>query len=279
MANPMAKFGLVLGGGGVKGLAHIALLKQLDAAGIRPSHIAGTSMGAIIGALYACGISGAEMEARIKAHILTPDQDKIKQLIAKRKHLAKWFKVFSINTSSGSLLDASGLFEFLFSEIGQNQFEDLAIPFAAVATDFYSGHAVVLDKGDLLQSVMASMAVPGVFPAVDINGRTLIDGGTVNNLPCDLIAPHCDKLIASDVICLPRQTSPKSKQMLTGALSIMLANQTRGQLKRFPPDVLFQPDTDEIDAFDLHKINLIFERAEAEAVELPSKLKLLGTSA
>ena len=269
MSNTKQKIGLVLGGGGVKGLAHIALLKKLDELNIRPSLIAGTSMGAIIGALYSTGLSGNEIEHRVKDHIVTKGE-KGKQIYKKRRQLLKWAKVFSFNKSRGGLFKADGLFEYLFTEIVDKEFSELEIPFTAVATNFYTGEEVALKTGSLLPAVQASMAVPGIFSPIEIDDQFLIDGGTVNNLPCRHVINECDTLIASDVISLPRHENPRTKHVLSGALSIMLSHSTAQQIKKYPPDILFQPDTDGIDAFDFHKINHILERGE-NAVSLISQ--------
>ncbi|MFT5085244.1 MAG: NTE family protein [Lentisphaeria bacterium] len=280
--------GLALGGGGVKGLAHIALLKHLDYLGVKPNVIAGTSMGAIVGALYARGLSGIEIEERVHAHIVSR-KETVKEVFKRRKHLLKWAKVFSYEKARGGLFNADGLFEHLFSEIVDVSFEELTTPFTAVATDYHLGTEVALTEGPLLPAVRASMAVPGVFAPVTLNKRLLVDGGLTNNVPCEYAAFHhletnrrgsdidvseknSDKknakglishlLIASDVICLPAHPNPKSIQVMSGSVSIMLKAATRQKLALHPPQFLFSPLTEDIDAFDFHKIRQVLERGE-----------------
>ena len=121
------KIGLALGGGGVRGLAHIPILEALDDFGIRPSIIAGTSMGAIIGALYASGMSGKEIRERISKHLIRKD-DTWRDIIAKKGHLLKWVTAFSVEFPRGGFINTQGFFEYLFTEIKKRTFEELEIP-------------------------------------------------------------------------------------------------------------------------------------------------------
>ena len=269
----MNSIGLALGGGGVKGLAHLALLKKLDQLGIQPTHIAGTSIGAILGALYACGITGAEIEERVKSHIISPG-DNAKTVFKRRKHLIKWAKVFSREKSKGGFIAADGLFEHLFHEIVDRDFADLAIRFTAVATDFHTGAEVALKQGPLLPAVQASMAVPGVFAPVSLNGSLLVDGGLVNNVPISHLH-DCDFVIASDVFKLPRAVSPKTSEVVSGALSIMMSRQTQISLEKHPPDLLFEPDTLNINGFDFLKISQVLSQGDEAANLFESSLKCL----
>ncbi len=270
----MKAFTLALGGGGVKGLAHIALLKKLDAMGCKPSAIAGTSMGAILGALYASGISGEEIENRVREHLFTRGEG-FKQTYRRRKHLVKWLKVFTLERSRGGILTADGLFQHLFSEIVDAQFDTLAIPFTAVAADFHSGEEVALNQGGVLAAVRASMAVPGVFAPVRLNDRLLVDGGAVNNVPCSHVYEAGRTLIASDVISLSTIEDPSTTQVLSGAFSIMLRAATRQHFFHAPPSFIFQPDTSRVDAFDFHKIVEVLARGEDAVDAVSAELEAL----
>lgn len=270
-------FGLVLGGGGVKGLAHIALLKQLDHIGIKPSRIAGTSMGAIIGALYAAGLSGEDIEKRVRDHTVSKHGG-LKETLKKSKQLFRWVQIFSFEKKRGGLVNAAGLFEHLFSELMDLDFAELEIPFSAAATHYLDGVEVVLDKGPLLPAVKASMAVPGIFAPVRLDRGLLVDGGLTNNLPCSHIKQDLDLVIASDVITLPKDQEPSSTQAMSGAVDILLVAATQQQLKEHPADFIFQPNTAGIDVFDFHKINDILERGEEEAEPRINELKTLLTT-
>ena len=271
----MTTFGLALGGGGVKGLAHIALLKKLDDMDCKPARIAGTSIGAILGALYAAGLSGRDIEARVRDHIFSRGAG-LKHAYKKRRHLVKWVKVFAFERERGGIITADGLFEHLFTEIANLSFEELDIPFTAIAADFHNGQEVALNSGSLLDAVRASMAVPGVFAPVAIGDRLLVDGGVVNNVPCEHAAVGIKgPLIASDVISLSKTSNPKTTQVLSGALSIMLRQATELNYKRHPPDFIFRPDTRNIDAFDFHKIAKTLERGEESVTKNASELEAL----
>lgn len=254
------QLGLALGGGGVKGLAHIPLLKWLDDQGLKPRLIAGTSMGAILGALYAAGLSGREIESRVLDHAL-PTGEKPSVWFRRRRQLAKWTKVFRWEKNRGGLVAADGLFEHLFSELIEMEFSDLPVRFKAVATRFHSGEVEVISEGGLLQAVQASMAVPGVFAPVTRNGELLVDGGAVNNLPCDLLE-DCEVRIASDVIDLPAQEAPTTMEVVAGAINIVINHATRERLRQHPPTLLFEPDTSGIDAFDFHRLREAIARGE-----------------
>lgn len=265
---------LALSGGGVRGLAHIGLLKLLDKHNIEPQQISGTSMGAIIGALYATGLSGAEIETRIRAHIIEPS-DKLKGIYKKRDKLVKWAKVFAFEKAKGGFVTANGLFAHLFDELQDIQFEDLKRPFTACATDFNSGEEVLINTGSVLNGVQASMAVPGIFApvSVELEGeqRYLVDGGLVNNLPTNIL----DKgsfIIASDVMPLSTLTEPKALGVVSGAINIVVANATKLSLEKFPADYLHQIDSEGVEAFDFHKINSILKRGNDAASDAENQL-------
>ncbi len=265
----MQEFGLALGGGGVKGLAHLALLKKLDQIGVKPTKIAGTSIGAILGALYASGLSGEEIEERVRQHLYS-HKNGIKDNYKRRKHLLKWLKVFRVEKNRGGIISADGLFEHLFDELIDKQFSDLDIPFTAVATDFHTGEEVDIHQGPVLPAVQASMAVPGVFAPIQHQDRLLIDGGAVNNVPCAHVAGENRLVIASDVICLSDINIPKTTEVLSGAFSIMIQAQTRKQFEMHPPGFVFRPDTRKVEAFDFHKIALVLDRGD-EAIHNAEK--------
>jgi NTE family protein len=266
-----SEIGLALGGGGVKGLAHIGLLKLIDELNLPVKAVAGTSMGAILGGLYASGMRGEEIEERVRSHIINKGEG-LKAIYKKRRQLLRWAKVFKFERARGGFVAADGLFEHLFSELSSLSFEELPRRFTAVACDFHSGEEVLLTDGNLLDAIRASMAVPGVFAPQKIGDKLLVDGGLVNNLPCNQV---CDfpLSIGSDVTSLPKEMKPKPLQVLSGAFSIMLENSTRQNLKQASPTLLFKADTDGIDIFDFHKIAEVLEIGDKAAEEFRTKLK------
>jgi len=269
--------GVALGGGGVRGLAHLPILRLLDELGIRPGYIAGTSMGAIVGALYASGLSASDIEERVRQHIILKD-DSLRSLIKKSKHLTTWLKAFSPDFSSSGLVTADGVFKHLFSELQDIQFTDLQIPFAAITCDYCNGEEVIQNSGDVLSAVQASMAVPGVFAPQKKNNRYLIDGGVVNNLPYELVEKNVDICIAVDVTNLPATKSgdePNALEIATGALDIMQFDALRKRLALNKPEILIRPNIESVDLFDFHKIEYVLEAGELVSKELHNKINML----
>lgn len=273
------RVGVALGGGGIRGLAHIPILKVLDESQIKPALIAGTSMGAIIGALYATGMPAADIESKVREHVVLR-RDNLKTIIKKRKHLINWVRVFGPELDRGGLVDADGLFQYLFDEILDLAVEDLPTPFIAVTTDYYSAEAVVFREGPLLPAVLASMSVPGVFAPQVIDGKTLVDGGLVNNLPYDLIQSEVDVTIAVELTNLPTPRSdrklPRTLDVATGAIDIMQVANLRGKLEANPPDILVRPVLEDIGMFDFHKIEEVLAQGEKAAEEFRQQLDKVG---
>ncbi|MDD4837064.1 MAG: hypothetical protein EOM02_00120 [Synergistales bacterium] len=185
---------LALSGGGMKGLAHIGVLKVLEERGIPIAGIVGTSMGAIMGGLAASGYSADELRdvvstVNMAAVILGQDDTLLPQsdtknvspLMPRRDMNSKWEVVGPKGPLSG--IGAHDLFMRLTSRVSVSQFDDLPIPFAAVATDLMTGEKVVIRQGSLASAIRASMSIPGVFEPWPIDGRLLVDGGLVSNMP------------------------------------------------------------------------------------------------
>ncbi len=191
----MKKFGLVLAGGGARGLAEIGVLKVLERHNLFPDVIAGTSMGGMIGGFYAAGLTPTEMEEYAKNIVFGRMLDTryslylIEQEKSRRAKLAKYF---SIGASLSSLakrkaLDSGRKVEYFIHRIaGEKTFSDLHIPFACIAADLVSGKEVVLNRGKLYKAIRATISIPLVFEPVEYNGMLLVDGGIVSNAPVDV---------------------------------------------------------------------------------------------
>lgn len=178
--NGRKKIGLALSGGVVRGFAHLGVLEVLEQAQIPISAIAGASVGAVLGAAYATGM-------------------KVPQ-IARLSQQMHWQHIARPTLSGDGLVSFDKLEEWLTSLFGHLYFEDLAIPFAAVATDLETGEPVVLERGPLAPAIRASCSVPGVVCPVRLNGRLLCDGGISNNLPIGVVRSlGADYVIAVDV--------------------------------------------------------------------------------
>ncbi|MBU1095897.1 MAG: hypothetical protein A2499_03820 [Stygiobacter sp. RIFOXYC12_FULL_38_8] len=174
------KIGLALGSGAARGLTHIGVLKAIEENGIKIDYISGSSIGALIGGAYAIGMSVEEIEN-----------------IALQTNWKLMAKIFSPTISLSSLVNTNYLSEFLSTWFGNKTFDDLKIPFSAVTSDIQTGEMVVLEKGDLLSAIRASISIPILFSPVTIGKHKLVDGGLVNPTPVDVVKKmQMDKVIA-----------------------------------------------------------------------------------
>ncbi len=206
------KVGLVLSGGGAKGLAHIGALKVIDSLGIRVDYVAGTSMGAIVGSLYASGYSGKQLDSIFKGvnfdNIITDKLPREAKSNYEREISEKYAVTLPFDNFKMKLPSALSkgqntfnlLSKLLINVCNKKDFSELPIPFFCIATDVETGKQVVLDKGNLAQAVKASGAFPSLFEPVVIKDQLLIDGGVVNNYPLEeLRAKGMDIIIGVDV--------------------------------------------------------------------------------
>jgi len=176
------KIGLALGSGSARGLAHIGVIRAIQDAGIQIDCVAGTSFGAMIGAVYASGKLDSLQDA---------------YLAMDWKKIAYFFDV--VFPKSG-IIDGNKVAEFLREYVHSDRIEDLPLPFKAVATELDSGKEVVLESGDVINAVRASISVPGMFTPIRLNGQVLVDGGLVNPVPVNVVrAMGADIVIAVDV--------------------------------------------------------------------------------
>jgi len=265
------RIALALGGGSARGLAHILMLEAFDEVGIKPVVIAGTSMGAICGAAYAAGLSGAEIRAEFEA------------MLGNRARFLKRFAgklrgSFSTlwSARAPSVVDNVTLFEMLLPEAMRCNFEALKIPFLAIATDFYAIEQVVLDRGPLIPALAASSALPSLARPVVLDGRVLIDGGFVNPVPYDVVMGRGDITVAIDVTGetqrRPGVKIPSTLEAITGSTQILFHSITREKLKSLAPDILVRPKVGAFGALDYFKIDAILEAAYPAKEELKTKL-------
>jgi len=191
------RIGLALGAGGAKGLAHIVALEAFEEAGIRPAAIAGSSIGAIVGAAYAAGHSAKA----IREHALKRFRDRT-DVMAKlfRARTGSLSTIFSAGLGSIVQVDGETLLQEFWPPSMPERFGDLRLPFAVVATDFHGRSETIFSDGPLRPAVAASMAIPGLVKPVLIGGRAYIDGAVVNPLPFDRMPAACDLIIAVNVV-------------------------------------------------------------------------------
>jgi NTE family protein len=273
----MNKIGLALGGGGVRGLAHISVLEVLDDLDCKPSVIAGTSMGAIIGALYASGISGKDIKELVRRHIILKD-DHLRDVIDKRADILKWLSAFAPAHASGGFIKADKFYNRLFGEISKTTFEELEIPLIVIATDYWTAEEVVFKTGELLPAIKASAAIPVVFPPVSIGGRILVDGGVVNVVPYEHVMKLCDVTIAVDVSGTPtthKHEIPTLIESALGTVRIMQTANLAAKMKILQPDIFVRPEIHNVKLLDFNKVEDVFQQSEPAMEELRAKIAKL----
>jgi NTE family protein len=290
------KIGLVLGGGGAKGAAHIGVLKVMEEQKIPVDYIAGTSMGAIVAALYASGLTAAELEKVITTidwkDVFSGDPDR-RDIDYRRKeedydnltNLSVGIKDGKVVMPKGIIKDqkVNVLFETLMLHTsGIDDFDKLPIPYRAVATDLGTGEMVVLKGGRLADAARASMSVPGAFPPIELNGRFLIDGGIVRNVPVDIVR----EMGADIIICVDVDKPLTAGKDLGGSLSIlnqmidiMMKKNVREQVKTLgPQDVYINPELGDLGSGDFDKAAEIARLGEKAARENIDSLKRYSVS-
>ncbi len=276
-ASERPTLGLALGSGGANGLAHIAVLQVFDELGVVPDRITGTSIGAVIGGLYAAGLSAEEI-LDIFDDVAGSPLDALSGLAGSELDL---MDLLQLGLSDGGLFDSGGFLRFLAGHTEARSFDDLRIPLAVVATDYWSGESVVVDKGPLFAAIEASMAVPGLFKPVRRNGQLLIDGGTSNPLPYDLMLDDMDLVIAVDVSGSRNPDSepePGLTDLLFKTFSIMQQSLIQQSLERQPPHLYLKPESPGVRLLHFNRIHEILSQSEPMADELRDRLTAWQTS-
>jgi NTE family protein len=261
---------LALGGGGARGLAHILVLEVFDELGIKPTIIAGTSIGALFGAAYASGLSARHIRA-LTEETLGRRFDIARQLFSARSDpVQKFLNLFPLRSA---FLKSEAIVDMVFPTQIARDFAALAIPLRIVATDLGSRAAVVLTEGALRPAVAASIAIPIVFQPVIIDGRTLVDGGLVNPLPFDLIARDAQITVAIDVSGAASEMAigPQPSAVVVAAQSLQILEKsiTREKLLHTQPDIYIDVDLDHFNALEFHKVKEIL----AAAAPIKDRLK------
>jgi len=281
--------GLVLSGGGARGLAHIGVLKAIEQAGVKIDYIAGTSTGAIVGALYASGYTASQLDLMFKqVDFSTLIQDQVPRrakTFNEKDESIKYaltlpFDGFEISFPTG-LSNGQNIYN-LFSKLTSHvnhltDFSKLPIPFLCVATNAENGEMVLLENGYLPRAVSASGALPTLFNPVVINDMILIDGGIVNNYPIkELKAKGVDVIIGVDV-----QDGIKKKKDLTSALDIVLqvnnyASVKQMQTKIKDTDVFIKPNIEEFSVVSFDDANRIVQAGFEAANQVTQKLERIA---
>lgn len=285
------RIGLTLSGGGAKGLAHIGILKAIDSAGLKIDYVTGTSMGSILGALYAVGYSADSIE-KITRHIdwdlLFSSQSTMKSMIMEEKDeygkydielpwVNHWFRFAT------GVIEAQELwlkFSELFRPVYKiKDFSKFPIPFKCIATDVSSGDAVVIDSGEIVSALRSSMAIPSIFTAVEYDGKKLVDGGVVRNFPVkDVREMGADLVIGSNV-----SGSLRSSAQVTNPIQVLLqvaffreAEDTRTQIPLC--NIYVHQPLDKFGMGSFSESNEILDAGLEEGRKLYPRLKQLADS-
>jgi NTE family protein len=266
--------GLALGSGGAGGLAHIAMLGVFDELGLQPTVIAGTSVGAVMGALYAGGLDATEIRA-VFEEFGGSRLDMLSGLLQADAGPGI-AGLLETDLANGGVLDIDGFLEFLAGKIEARTFAELDIELAVVATDYWSGEMQVIREGELFPALAASMAVPGLFAPVQRGDALLIDGGTSNPLPFDLLQDQYDIVVAVDVSGSRRRgdaQDPGMLDMLFKTFEIMQGSLISQRLADHSPDIYIKVDTSGIRLLDFNRIDEVLEQARPAAEELRRRLE------
>lgn len=279
---PRCRIGLVLSGGGALGIAHVGVLKVLEELRVPVDCIAGTSMGSIVGAAYASGMNARDMERRIGgldiADIFRDIPPRQEQSVYRKQLEAAGFWSLEIGYSGGQLklprgaIAGEGLRRFLREltiEPAGGSFDNLPIPYRAVATDIETGEMVVIGKGELWKAMRASMSIPGAVTPEEIDGRLLLDGGLVRNLPVDVArAMGAERVIAVNLgtKLLKRDALQSLFGVSMQMVGILMEQNVRASLSQLrSDDILIEPDLDGFGSTDFAKGPAIIARGEAAA--------------
>ncbi len=250
----MASIGLALGGGAVRGAAHIGVLAALEEAGLAPTVVTGTSAGAVVGSLYAAGMEPADIVGLTRK--------------------LRWTRLVLPSMNRRALLDTARLGRFLDQTLGSRAFADLNLPFAAVASDITTGARVVMSEGPVADAVLASAAIPGVFPPVTRDGHLLVDGGLVDLVPAGLARTMgADVVVAVDVSGpIPRRAPTSMLQILVAATHLQTGVAEQLAVEA---DLVLAPAVDEFAFWELSRIPEFVEAGREAAEKALPVLKAL----
>lgn len=287
-SNPK-KIGLVLSGGGAKGFAHIGALKVIEEAGVKIDYIGGTSMGAIVGGLYATGYNAAQIDSLFKE---TNFEELISDFIPRsaknfyeKKNDETYALILPFNNFKIDFPEAlsKGMYSYNMISNGTRNvrhvrdFNKLPTPFFCMATDIETGEQVILNSGNLAQALLASSAFPTLFPPVEIDGQYLIDGGVANNYPID----ELHKMGADIVIGVDVQNGLMDRKDLKNATKILVQISNLQTIKKMKEnisktDIYIKPDIKDYGVVSFEKGKEIIRKGEEATFVVYEKLELIA---
>ena len=283
------KVGLVLGGGGARGLAHVGVIKVLCREGIPIHYIAGSSMGALIGGVFAQEPDPDLLDTRVRSFIKGPRFKKLgvsnfrkkseqdpDDLLRQLTHRVKRQLVINFAANRLSVLKQERLKIAITSLLKNRRIEDCKIPFACVASDLRSGESVILNKGKIRPAVEGSSAIPGFLPPVEYNGHLLIDGGVSNNFPVDVV----QKMGASFVIAIDASLDFDTNVEVDNVIDLVIRSAQISvrhldeHLKQHA-DIVIKPETGSIHWSEFDRVDEVIEKGEDAAIKAVPQIKKL----
>jgi len=266
-------FALALGAGGGRGLAHMAIIEALDEMGVKPTAIAGCSIGAVIGAGYAAGLTGRAM----RRHIISLAHDRsevLRRVMGARA--AAWSEILGAGFGNPFVADPLKFYDAFLGELLPADFADLTIPLTVIVTDLHAREPLVLREGTLRPAVAASMAIPGLVQPLDVNGRVLIDGGVTDPLPFGCLRGTADIVVAVDVSGVVGERSvPDPWESLFAAIGVMGHTIVQHKLKEGAPDLVLRPNIDIFRMLDFFQASAILRAADPVKAEVKARLGAL----
>jgi NTE family protein len=247
------KIGLALGGGAVLGAAHIGVVKAIEEMDIPVEYISGTSIGALVAALFAFGMTGKEIE-EIALDL-------------------RWIDMSGLALSNYGLLSNRKIKNFIRVHIGDVRFEESKIPLAIITTDLAKGEKVTFNRGRVAEAIMASCSIPGIFIPVEIEDRILVDGGIMENVPVPSLKEIGAKVtIGVDLNAKHSLTSPDNIiQVLINTIHITLRNATKDQADM--ADLLISPDLSEFNYYQTDQVAELIKKGYEESIKVLKDFK------
>lgn len=267
------KIGIALGGGSARGLAHIPFIEAMDEMGLRPSVIAGTSIGALVGAGWAAGMSGSD----IREHTVDV-LGNMRSIAGRLWHTQVRGLKNMFRTGISMQFDANVVTQAFLPDGFTGDFSELRTPLYIIATDFRYWHQVVFDKGPIVPAIAASIAIPSLFRPVEYRGQLLVDGGVVNPLPLDAAAADTDILIGIDVNGGPRDRfdtkAPSAIDLTLGSAQIMMHSLIAHYIAAYPPDIYIRPELHDFGSYEFWRVREIIAAGDKEKDNFKRKLSV-----
>ena len=242
-----SKVGIALGGGAVLGAVHIGVIKALEEHDVTIECISGTSIGALIASLYACGMNGVSIEKLLSTQ--------------------SWFDVSHISLSKMGILSNQKLGKFVSKHVGSKSFDETDIPLAIVASDLIEGEKIILNQGKIADAVMASTCIPGIFSPVTIGDQVLVDGGITENIPISpLKLLGCQSIVGVNLTNIKNPDPKNVFDVLMNAFNI--AQHNTAKLQQEDSDIVITPDLSQFNYVNTKQIPELISIGYEETVSI-----------